>query len=124
MFQKAFSSDERHRIFLTVAKHCKLQENATDADVEEMLKYEAPTTEEGSCLRACLFEMFGMVSSVGFNQSSIIIFDFAYFQLSNDTLVEEAINSLSAASIDDAGLAEASKNTTEECVSKVTGLKR
>lgn len=56
------NNDERLQILLTVTEKCQTQENATAADVAEMMKYEAPTTEEGSCMRACLFETFGMVN--------------------------------------------------------------
>lgn len=58
---QAISTDDKRSIFRTVAADCRISENATDADVEEMLDYEAPTTKEGSCLRACIFEIFGMV---------------------------------------------------------------
>lgn len=41
--------------------HCKAQEGATDADVQEMISHQPASTRSGQCLNACIFENIGFV---------------------------------------------------------------
>lgn len=44
------------------ANMCRSKVGATDADLQEVLAKNKPTTQTGKCLNKCLFETFGIVS--------------------------------------------------------------
>lgn len=58
---QAATKEERKKMLETFAKNCQAQEKATDSDYDDVMKHELPTTETGNCMRACVFEAFGMV---------------------------------------------------------------
>lgn len=59
---KELTEEEQKKSFHAAIKKCQDTEKATDADYEETIKHEVPSTDAGKCLRACLFETFGVVS--------------------------------------------------------------
>lgn len=46
----------------TMAKNCQQSENASAADMEEMVVRDMPTTPASKCLRACMMESLSLVS--------------------------------------------------------------
>lgn len=50
---------------MSVLNECKVQEKATDADVQGFLNHKIPTDHNGKCLMACVLEKNGDVSALG-----------------------------------------------------------
>lgn len=46
-----------------MAAECKEKTGASDAELEEMIDKNLPTTQPGKCLNACMMDQFGIVSS-------------------------------------------------------------
>lgn len=53
--------DERMGIVMDMARTCQKQEKSTDADLNELMKYEMPSTHSAKCLHACLLESVGLL---------------------------------------------------------------
>lgn len=60
---KAMEKEEMQEMFRTMSLDCKNQEEAKDEDVEIMAQGHFPNTTSGTCLMACLYEQFGVVSN-------------------------------------------------------------
>ena len=62
-YSKAAMDEEQAKdMFRNMAQECKAKEEATDDDIETMLKKEKPESKPGQCMMVCLQAQFGMVS--------------------------------------------------------------
>lgn len=59
---KGFSEDQKREMVRLMAKNCMKQEKATDADLDELVKRDLPTTPTSKCLRACIMESLNLVN--------------------------------------------------------------
>lgn len=57
------SEDEMKKMFITIATDCKGREGASDDDMANLAAKKPPTSPEGKCVLACIFETIGVVSS-------------------------------------------------------------
>lgn len=55
------SEKQKQNIVRLMAKNCKEREQATDADLEELVRRDIPTTPTSKCLRACIMESLSLV---------------------------------------------------------------
>lgn len=58
----AMDVEQGKDMFRNMAQECKAKEEATDDDIETMLKKEMPESSQGKCMFVCLQVQFGMVS--------------------------------------------------------------
>lgn len=49
---------------MSVLNECKVQEKATDADVQGFLSHKIPKNRNGKCLMACVLEKNGDVNTI------------------------------------------------------------
>lgn len=49
---------------MSVLNECKVQEKATDADVQGFLSHKIPQNRSGKCLMACVLEKNGDVNAI------------------------------------------------------------
>lgn len=59
---QAMSAEEKKAIEVQLLSDCKTKEGGTDADVQQMVNREHPTTPTGRCMSACIGESIGVVS--------------------------------------------------------------
>ena len=56
------SEEETKQLFIVTAQECKTKEGASEDDFSNLVVKKPPTTHEGKCLGACIFEKMGIVS--------------------------------------------------------------
>lgn len=60
---KAGKMPESPMNLMNVLNECKVQEKATDADVQGFLSHKIPTNRSGKCLMTCVLEKNGDVNA-------------------------------------------------------------
>lgn len=90
-----------------MAADCKEKEGATDADVDDMIAKNMPSTKPAKCLTACMMDQFGVVRMTTFkNIVNIWQYGWYSFQIADGKFSPE-------------GLVEVAKLATENDEEKV-----